>query len=56
MGWTVESESAGELDFVPVPEFGNKHVRTHIKIDYNNGQIKLERPDWPASALPEPWV
>lgn len=40
----------------PPGRLPEKHVRTQIKIDYNNGQIVLDRPDWPASALPEPWV
>ena len=30
VGWTVESESRDELDFVDVKEFGKKNVRTHI--------------------------
>ena len=30
VGWTVESETESQLSFVPVSDFGKKHVRTHI--------------------------
>ena len=30
VGWTVGSETESKLNFVPVSDFGEKHVRTHI--------------------------
>lgn len=46
----------GRLYTAPPYRTDEKETRTRVSIDYGNGFISLERPDWTAAQLPEPWV
>jgi hypothetical protein len=39
----------------PPGRLPEKHVRNRVLIDYRNGAISCDRPDWTAAQLPEPW-
>jgi hypothetical protein len=46
----------GRLYSAPPYRTDEKECRTRVNIDYGNGFIALERPEWTAAQLPEPWV
>ena len=46
----------GRLYTAPPYRTDEKECRTRVAIDYGNGFISIERPDWTAAQLPEPWV
>ena len=50
------SKPWGRLYSAPPYRTDEKECRTRVSIDYGNGYISLERPDWTAAQLPEPWV